>query len=163
MNASLAREMIIAGVVVVFSLVVQFILIPSQIEQTVEYELASLSPAFFRKRHYDHRRACHLLLLNHLWHLVKGSPTEPVDDEPLTLAEELRIAAVMVVSIIYYFVLDYLGFWITNTVGVTILLMIQDRGRIWRQITIAAATTVCIYLFFFFVMKVHFPLGKIFK
>jgi hypothetical protein len=38
MNASLAREMIIAGVVLVFSLVVQFILIPSQIEQTVEYK-----------------------------------------------------------------------------------------------------------------------------
>ena len=164
MNASLAREMIIAGVVLVFSLVVQFILIPSQIEQTVEYELASLSPAFFPELAIMFIGGLAiLLLLSHLWHLVKGPPTEPMDDEPLTLQEELRIAGVMVVSIVYYLVLDYLGFWITNTVGVTILLMIQDRGRIWRQITIAAATTVCIYLFFFFVMKVHFPLGKIFK
>ena len=38
MNPSLAREMIIAGVVLVFPLVVQFILIPSQIEQSAEYK-----------------------------------------------------------------------------------------------------------------------------
>jgi len=164
MNADLARELIIAAAVLVFALVVQFILIPTQIEQAVEYDLASLSPAFFPELATLIIGALSILLiLSHIRHLVKATPPEQIDEEPLTLSEELRIGGAMVVSIVYYFVLDYLGFWITNTVGVAVLLMIQDRRRIWRQIIIAAATTLCIYLFFYFVMKVHFPIGKIFK
>jgi len=164
MNANLARELVIAAAVLVFALVVQFILIPTQIEQSVEYDLASLSPAFFPELAILIIGGLSILLiLSNIRHLVKGIPPEQTDEVSLTLSEELRIGGAMAVSIVYYLVVDYLGFWITNTVGVTILLIIQDRRQIWRQILIAAATTLGIYLFFFFVMKVHFPIGKIFK
>ena len=164
MHASLARELIIAGAVLIFSLIVQFVLIPSQIEQAAEYDLASLSPAFFPElATLFIGGLAVLLLLSHLRHFVTDTSKASDDEESLSLGEELQVAGVIGVSIVYYLVLDYLGFWITNTAGVSILLIIQDRSRVWRQIAIAAATTVCIYLFFYFVMKVHFPIGKIFS
>jgi hypothetical protein len=164
MSVRWVRELIVTGAVIVFTLIVQFVLIPSQVEQAGEYDLASLSPAFFPK--LATLFICGLsllLLLNQLRHLITGIPPEADDEESLSFKEELRVAGVIGLSVVYYLVLDYLGFWITNTAVVSILLMIQDRSRIWRQIAIAAATTACVYLFFYFIMKVHFPIGKIFN
>lgn len=164
MHTRLVRELIIAGAVLVCSLIIQFVLIPSQVEQAAEYDLASLSPAFFPTlANLFIGGLAVLLLLSHLRHFASGRSMAPDDEESLSVGEELQVAGVIGVSIIYYLVLDYLGFWITNTAGVSILLMIQDRSRVWRQVAIAAATTVCVYLFFFYVMKVHFPIGKIFN
>ena len=167
MPKRLARELIIAAAVLAWSLIIQFVLIPSQVEQAAEYDLASLSPAFFPKlANLFIGGLAFLLLLGHLRHVVTGFGTGRFmaadDEESLSVGEELQVAAVIGVSIVYYLVLDYLGFWITNTAGVSILLMIQDRSRVLRQIAIAAATTVGVYLFFHYVMKVHFPIGKIF-
>jgi hypothetical protein len=163
MKASLIRELIVAGVVLLFSLVVLFVVIPSQIEQAVAYDLASLSPAFFPKLAvFIIAGLSVLLILGHLRRYAAGRPAVENDAQFLSKEEELRVVAVIAVSIVYYLVLDYFGFFLTNTAGVAVLLWIQDRSRIWWQVFIGAATTGLIYLFFYFVMRVHFPIGKIF-
>lgn len=164
MKRGMIRELAVAGFLLVFSLVVLFVLIPTQIEQAPEYDLPSLSSAFFPElATFIILGLTVVLIMGHLRRLSKGLP--PMDDnaEPLTRGEQWRVVWAMAVSAAYYLALEHLGFWIINTAGVTALMMLQDRRRIWRQLLIAFVTTAAVYAFFHYVMKVQFPVGEIFK
>lgn len=153
-----------AGCLLAFTLIVLFILIPTQIEQSVGYDLAGLAPDFFPKLSvFIILGLTFLLIIGHIRHFVKKLPPVDADVERLSGKEELRVGAAMAVSLLYYLSLEYLGFWIVNSAGVAAFLMIQDRSRILRQIFIAFLTTAAVYAFFHFVMRVHFPVGDIFK
>lgn len=164
MNRSMIQELVVAGCLLALTLVVLFILIPSQIEQAVQYDLASLSPAFFPElATLIILGLTVLLIIGHINRIRKDLPSIHADKEGLSGREELRVAGAMLISIGYYLSLDYLGFWIVNTVGVAALFTLQDQSRIWRNLIVAFVTTALIYAFFHYVMRVHFPIGEIFK
>jgi hypothetical protein len=164
MNRSMIQELVVAGCLLVGTLVVLFILIPTQIEQAAQYDLASLSPAFFPElAALIILGLTVVLIITHANRARKGLPSIHADEESLSGREELRVVGAMLISIAYYLSLGYLGFWIVNTAGVAALFTLQDRSRIGRHLIVALVTTVLIYAFFHYVMRVHFPIGEIFE
>ena len=157
------KQLIITAGILGLSLVTLFILIPTQIEQELEYDLASLSPTFFPElAALTIGGLALVLLISQIRRAATGK--EPLDEgvEELTSQEEFSVVKAMVVAVVYFFLLEPLGFPITNTLGVAALLRLQGRVRGWKMIALPIGTTAGIYLFFLYVMRVHFPMGKIF-
>ena len=158
----LGRNTWIGLTVAGFSLIVLFLLIPTQIEMEAEYDLASLSPAFFPRLAAGVILGLSLLLLLYQLRTARQGAGPP-EGEKLSRGDELRVLIAMVVSILYFLVVDLLGFLITNTVALAALFSLQGRPRFLKLAGLSMGTTAGVYLFFHYLMKVHFPAGSLFK
>lgn len=158
------KELIIAICVLAFSGITLFIVIPDQIYQRTEPALIARSPAFFPKlAAWIILVLSVLLIISHIQRIRKGLPSIHENEETLSNLEHLRVAGAIVISIAYYILVKYLGFWIANTACVAALFILQDRSRIVRSLVLAFVVTVIVYLFFHHIMRVHFPVGEFFR
>jgi putative tricarboxylic transport membrane protein len=158
------KQLTITAGVLCFCLVTLFVFIPTQIEQAPQYDLSSLSPAFFPELAVLLMGGLAVvLLISQVRRVMTGLPPVNEGVEPLTREEEIKAAQSMVVAIVYAILLVPLGYLITTTLAVGVLLRLQGPTPIRKLIAIPVLTTIGTYLFFLHVMNVHFPMGKIFE
>jgi len=157
------RELISAMVVLAGALLVIFYIIPNFIEMDQEYDLASMSPDFFPKL------AGWVIALLAGLHLVlllfqrKKAVTVDNDEDWLSASEERSAYKSALVIIIYFFAMKYVGFLISTTFLLVVLLIFQDERKPIKIILVSVLVTMGVFLFFYFVMQVHFPKGLIFE
>jgi len=157
------REKISTVSVLVGALLVRFYVIPNYIEITEDYDLASLSPAFFPI--LATWVIAGLAALNIALTFLRGKRrTYGGDGEAWLSPGEERKAYLSALVIIGYFVaMKLVGFLISTILLLAILFLLQGvKGPLKVAIT-SLSVTAGIYLFFLYVMKVHFPIGLIFE
>jgi hypothetical protein len=154
------RELITAISILVATLVIIFYVIPNHIDLEQEFELASLSPAFFPNlaAWIIAALAC-LHIVNILLQKKKAVPGDG-EQEWLSPPEE---RSAYKSAFVIVFAMKYVGFLISTTLVLAALFVLQDIKRPLRVILISILVTVGIFLFFFYVMQVHFPKGAIFE
>ena len=155
--------MISAIVVLAGALLVIFFIIPNFIEMDQEYDLVSMSPDFFPKLAggiIAILAGLHLIFL--LVQRRKPTAVEP-HEEWLTAGEERSAYKSALVIIIYFIVMKYIGFLISTAALLAVLLIFQDERKPLKIILVSVLVTICVFLFFYFVMQVHFPKGVIFE
>ena len=151
------REWIIALVPLVFSLLTIFYLIPTQIELTEEYARRSLSPAF-----YPELSAWIIAFLSVLLILKRfRQPSQGVDEEGpgMRPKEEVRVGIAFFIALFFAFCFTYVGFLLATFLTLILFFILQGFRNPLRLFCFSAATTVVVYLFFRYGMKVHFPPG----
>jgi len=150
------REWVIAFAVLAFGLFTIFYLIPAQIEITEEYELKSLSPAFFpRVATWIITGLSVLLLIS----LFRSPGHQTKDTRGMTVGDEFRVVIAMVIAVIYVLAFKYMGFIPASCLGLAALFFLQGKRRPFRLAFLSVGTAVIIYLIFYYLMKVRFPDG----
>ena len=157
------RELITAISVLVASLAIIFYVIPNNIDLDQEFELASLSPAFFPNlaAWIIAALAC-LHIVNTLLEKKKAVPGDG-EQEWLSPSEERSAYKSAFVIVLYFFAMKYVGFLISTALVLAVLFVLQGIKKPLRVILISILVTVGVFLFFFYVMQVHFPKGAIFE
>lgn len=157
------RERIIDLSVIGGCLLVRFYVVPNYIEITEEYELASLSPAFFPILATWVIAGLAALHLIFGLAMKRGRAQGEEPEEWLTPKEEYKAYACTLVILAYFFAMSYIGFLISTALMLGALFGIQGvRGPV-KVIVTSLSVTIGVYLFFLYVMQVHFPLGVIFE
>ena len=156
MKEGLLREWIIAIGILFFSLFTIFYLIPSQIEVTEEYELASLSPAFFPEVSASLIGGLSVLLIISLFR-SRGERREEVTQ--MTMEDEFRVIAAIGIAAVYVLAFKYMGFIPASILGLGALFWLQGKRRPLRLILFSVGTVLFVYFIFYYVMKVRFPGG----
>jgi hypothetical protein len=157
------KELITAISILVATLAVIFYVIPSNIDLEQEFELASLSPAFFPNL------AAWIIAALACLHIVntllqrKKAVTGDAEQEWLSPSEERSAYKSAFVIVLYFIAMKYVGFLISTTLVLAALFVLQDIKKPLRVILISILVTVSVFLFFFYVMQVHFPKGAIFE
>ena len=151
------REWIVALVVLAFGLLTVYYIIPTQVELTDDYELHSLSPAFFPSlAAWMVTFLAGILILKRF----RRSPEEDEDKEPeLSLRENLRVVAFFGLAFLFVLSFKYLGFPLATGISLLIFFFLQGIRPILKLFTLSAGVTVLVYAFFHFGMKVHFIRG----
>lgn len=138
-------------------------MIPHHIELEQEFELASLSPAFFpRLAAWIIAGLSVLQLAIIATQRKKQTVAEPVE-KWLSPLEERSAYKSALVLIAYFIALKYIGFLIATTLLLAVLLILQDIKKPLNIILISVPVTLGVFLFFYFIMQVHFPKGVIFE
>jgi hypothetical protein len=157
------RELITAISILVATLVIIFYVIPNNIDLEPEYDLASLSPAFFPNlATWIIAALAGLHIVNLLFQKKKAAAGDG-EEEWLSRSEELSAYKSAFVIVLYFFAMKYVGFLISTALVLAALFVLQDIKKPLRVILISILVTVGIFLFFFYVMQVHFPKGAIFE
>ena len=157
------RELISAIVVLAGALLVIFFIIPNFIEMDQEYDLVSMSPDFFP------RLAGWIIAILaglHLFFLMLQRQKTASDDKQeawLSAVEERSAYKSALVIILYFIAMKYVGFLISTPILLAVLLIFQDERKPLKIILVSVLVTICVFLFFYFVMQVHFPKGLIFE
>jgi putative tricarboxylic transport membrane protein len=157
------REKIIAFSVLAGGLAVRYYLIPNYIEIPQKYTFASLSPAFFPILTAWFIVGLALLYLIHNILLTRGKSHVEGKSDWISTGEERMAYVCTVVIIIYLLVLGTLGFLISTVLFLAALLVLQGVRKPFKVALISVLVTMGIYLFFLYVMKIHFPKGIIFE
>jgi len=157
------RERLIDFAILVGCLLVRFWVIPNYIEITEEYELASLSPAFFPVLSTWVIAGLAFLHLA-LGLIQKRSPIDEAEaEEWLTPREEYKAYACTLVIIAYFFAMKCVGFLISTALMLAALFVIEGVKGPLKVVITSVSVTIGVYLFFLYVMQVHFPVGVIFE
>lgn len=157
------REIIIDVTVLIGALIVLFYVIPTYIDLEQEYDLASLSPAFFPKI------ATWLiagLTALHLLSIIagrKGSVGPVEGEEWLSSGEQWKALASCLAIIAYFFLMKVIGFIVSTILVLAFLFLFQGVKKPIKVALISIMVTAGLYLFFLYVMKVHFPEGVLFE
>jgi hypothetical protein len=157
------RELITALSTLAGALFVIVYVIPYHIELEQEFEFASLSPAFFpRLAAWIIAGLSALQLAIIVTQRKKRAVADP-DKEWLSPKEERSAYKSALVVIAYFFALKYVGFLIATTLLLAALLILQNIKKPLKVILISVPVTLGVFLFFYFIMQVHFPKGVIFE
>jgi hypothetical protein len=157
------REINTDVAVLIGALVVLFYLIPTYIDLEQEYDLASLSPAFFPKI------ATWLiagLTSLHLLFIIarrKGSAGPVEGEEWLSSGEQWKALACCLAIIAYFFLMKVIGFLASTILILAFLFLFQGVKKPMKVALTSIMVTAGLYLFFLYVMKVHFPKGVLFE
>lgn len=157
------RELITAISILAATLVTIFYVIPNHIDLEQEYDLASLSPAFFPNLAAWIIAALAGLHIINTYLQKKKAVTADDEEEWLSPSEELSAYKSAFVIVLYFFAMKYVGFLISTALVLAALFVLQDIKKPLRVILISILVTVGIFIFFFYVMQVHFPKGAIFE
>jgi len=157
------REKITALSVLAGALLVRFYLIPNYIEVPQKYAFSSLSPAFFPILAIWFIAGLAILYLIHITLLSRGKSRYNGENDWISAGEERMAYACSGVIIVYLLVLDYIGFLISTVLVLAVLLVLQGVRKPIKVSLISIGVTLGIYLFFLYVMKIHFPKGIIFE
>ena len=145
------------------ALLVIFYVIPNFIVLDEEYAFISLSPAFFPTLAawiIAGLAAGQFLLV-----LVqeKAVPMKRAGGEWLSREEEINAYKSALVIIVYVIAMKYLGFLISTPLALAALLLLQNIKKPVKVVIVSISVAVCVYLFFLYVMQVHFPKGRFFE
>ena len=157
------REIITDVAVLIGALVVLFYLIPTYIDLEQEYDLASLSPAFFPKI------ATWLIAGLTSLHLLciiarrKESVGPEEGEEWLSSGEQWKALASCLAIIVYFFLMKVIGFIASTIPILAFLFLFQGVKKPMKVALTSIMVTAGLYLFFLYVMKVHFPKGVLFE
>lgn len=157
------RELISAMAVLAGALLVIFYVIPNFIEMDQEYDVVSMAPDFFPKLAgwvIVALAGLHLIIL-----LLQRKKAVRVDEhaEWLSASEERNTYKSALVIIVYFFTMKYVGFLISTAILLAVLLIFQDERKPIKIILVSVLVTMGVFLFFYFVMQVHFPKGLVFE
>lgn len=156
MKKGLLREWFIAFGILFFSLFTLFYLIPSQIEITEEYELKSLSPAFFPEVAAAIIAGLSILMMISL---VRSHGNLDEERPRMTIEEEYRVVAAITISALYVIAFKYVGFIPSSILVLAALFLLQGKRGLFRLIFLSVGTVLLVYFIFYYVMKVRFPEG----
>ena len=156
MKKSLLREWVIALSILLLSLFTLFYLIPAQIEITEEYELRSLSPAFFPEVAASIIAGLSILFMISLFRSA-GFQKEEISQ--MTRGDEYRVIAAIGISVVYVLAFKYMGFIPSSILGLAALFWLQGKRQPIRLIFLSVGTALFVYFIFYYVMKVRFPEG----
>ena len=157
------REKISALTVIVCGLAVQFLVLPNFIDITEEYDLLSLSPAFFPRLTVWLVTGLGALYLI-LTFSRHGNKGDKADTEAwLSPAEEGKSLLCILLIIGYFLALRFFGFIIGTILVLAVMLPVQGvRGPVKIGL-ISILSTLGIHLLFLYVLQVHFPEGIFFE
>lgn len=160
MKKELLREWIIAIGIFSFSLFTIFYLIPSQIEATEEYELKCLSPAFFPEMSAVLITGLTVLFMISLltYRRKRGG-----DSPHMTMEDEFRVLAAIGIAVVYVVAFKYMGFIPASILVLFALFRLQGKTRHVRLILLSAVTVLFVYFIFYYVLKVRFPVGLLWR
>ena len=150
------REWVVAFAILAFGLFTIFYLIPCQIELAEEYELKSLSPAFFPELAAWIITGLSVLLIISLYRSL-GHVQE--DTSEMTMREEFRVITAIMIAVLYVFAFKYVGFIPASCLGLAALFFLQGKRRPFRLAILSVGTAVIVYLIFYYGMRVRFPEG----
>lgn len=120
------REVITAVSILVATLAIIFYVIPNHIDLEEEFELASLSPAFFPNlAAWIIAALAGLLAISTLWE-PKKMVTDSSDEEWLSRAEERNAYKAALVIVVYVLAMKYIGFLIATVLALAVLIVLQD-------------------------------------
>ena len=152
------RDWIIALMILLFGVFTIFFLIPIQIEVTEEYELKSLSPAFFPQVTAWIITGLSVLFMISLFR-SRGKRQE--NDLEITWGDELRVLVAIVIALLYLIAFKYLGFIPASCLCLAALFWLQGMRRPLRLVFLSVGTAVIVYLVFYYAMKIRFPEGHL--
>jgi hypothetical protein len=157
------RDLITAVSILAAALAIIFYVIPNFIDMEEEFELASLSPAFFPGlASWVIAALAGVLVISALLQKNK-SVTDEGNQEWLSRAEELNAYKSALVIVGYAFAMKYIGFLIATALVLSVLLVFQDIKKPLHVALISILVTGGVFLFFYFIMQVHLPKGLIFE
>ena len=151
------KEFIIALVPLVFSLVTLFYFIPTQIELTEEYGRRSLSPAFYPELASWIVAFLSLLLI--VRNLRKPPQSIDIEGTSLDFNEELRVGVSFFIALFFAICFTYIGFLLATFLTLILFFILQGIKGVLRLLCLSGGATLFVYLFFHYIMKVHFPSG----
>jgi hypothetical protein len=152
------RDWIIAFIILLFGVFTIFFLIPTQIEVTEEYELKSLSPAFFPQLTAWIITGLSVLFMISLFR-SRGHRQEKGLD--ITWGDEFRVVGAIVISLLYLIAFKYLGFIPASCLCLAALFWLQGMRQPLRLVFLSVGTAVIVYLVFYYAMKIRFPEGHL--
>jgi len=157
------REVITAVSILLATLAIIFYVIPNYIDLEEEFEIASLSPAFFPTlAAWIIVALAGMLAIAALWQPHKNE-TDEGNAAWLSQAEERNAYKSAVVILLYAFAMKYIGFLIATVLVLSVLLVLQDIKKPLPVALISILVTGGVFLFFYFVMQVHLPMGLMFE
>ena len=157
------KDLITAVSILAAALAIIFYVIPNFIDMEEEFELASLSPAFFPGlASWVIAALAGVLVISALLQKNK-SVTDEGNEEWLRRAEELNAYKSALVIVGYAFAMKYIGFLIATALVLSVLLVFQDIKKPLHVALISILVTGGVFLFFYFIMQVHLPKGLIFE
>ena len=104
-----------------------------------------------------------ILHLIHITLLSRGKSRYKGENDWISAREERMAYACSAVIIVYLLVLNYIGFLISTVLVLAGLLVMQGVRKPIKVSLISIGVTLGIFLFFLYVMKIHFPKGIIFE
>jgi len=149
------QDWAIALFILLFSLFTYFYLIPAQIEIAEEYDLRSLSPAFFPEVATSIIAGLSILLMISL--LRSRGRRENIASQT-NFADEIRVVAAIGISAAYVIAFKYMGFIPASILVLGALFRLQGK-RFFKLIFLSTGTVLFVYFVFYYVMKVRFPKG----
>ena len=155
------REKITALSILVGALLVQFFVLPNFIDHTEEYDLASLSPDFFPSLAVWLITALAGVYLFYAFYDKKKSAGPGATW--LSSGEMKKALLCCLIIIVYFIAIKFFGFLAATIPVLFVLFLIQGVKGPVRMVCISLASTIGIYLFFVFVLKVQFPQGILFE
>jgi len=151
------REWIIAFIILSFSLLTIFYLIPSQIEITDEYARRSLSPAFYPGvSAWIIAGLSILLILKRFMRKTEGGDENGIG---LTGRDELRVGVAFLIALFFAFAFKYVGFLPATFMTLIFFFLLQGIKSPFKLLCLSVCATAMVYVFFRYGMKVHFPHG----
>ena len=157
------REKITALSILFGALLVQFFIIPNYIDHTEEYDLVSLSPDFFPSLAVWLITGLAGIYVFYSFSRKKKSAGPGNAENWLSPGEEKKAILCCLIIIGYFVAIKFFGFLIATIPVLFVLMFIQGvRGPI-RTACISFASTIGIYLFFLYILRVHFPWGILFE
>jgi putative tricarboxylic transport membrane protein len=154
------RDWIIALIILLFGVFTIFFLIPMQIEVTEEYELKSLSPAFFPQVTAWIITGLSVLFMISLFR-SRGHRQEAAPE--ITWNDEFRVMAAIGISVLYLLAFKYVGFIPASCLCLAALFWLQGIRRPLRLTILSVGTVVIVYLIFYYVMRIRFPEGLLWR
>ena len=157
------REIITDVSVLIGALIVLFYVIPTYIDLEQEYDLASLSPAFFPI--IATWLIAGLTSLHLLFILTrrKESLGSMEGEEWLSSSEQWKALACCLAIIAYFFLMKVIGFIAATILILAFLFWFQGVKKPMKVALTSIMVTAGLYIFFLYVMKVHFPKGVLFE
>jgi hypothetical protein len=151
------RECVVGLVLLVFSLLTLFYFIPTQIELTEEYAMRSLSPSFYPELSAWIIAFLGMLLIVRSFR--KRSQTSDEEGTSMGPKEELRVGIAFFIALFFAFCFTYLGFLLATFLALILFFILQGIRGLLKLFFLSGGATVFVYLFFQYIMKVHFPPG----
>ena len=157
------RELITAVSILIAALAIIFYVIPNYIDLEEDFEMASLSPAFFPMlATWIIAALAGLLAISALWQ-SKKTVTDNDAEEWLSPSEERNAFKAALVIVAYVLAMKYIGFLIATVLVLAVLLVLQDIKKPHQVVLISILVTGSVFLFFYFIMQVHLPTGLVFE
>ena len=160
MNLSEKRDLLAACSFIAISLLILFVAIPLGVQEPKKVKFVALSPSYYP------RLVCYCLFLFGLLLLIKkGLATKKTASQPASQNEEstqLKPQMLLVLGGIlffYYITLPVLGFVLSSTLVLFVLLLLAGDRNIPALLIIPLLLPITVYWFFTKVANIPIPAG----